>query len=80
MERSIQKDECDKLFEELLKKDRQKDEELATLQPEASKIHPKEDEVLELQMTRKRRVPPEPTLADDHIVLSVRQARKGTMR
>ena len=49
VERSIWKDECDKLFEESLKKDRQKDEELAILQSEASKIHAKEDEALELQ-------------------------------
>ena len=80
VERSIRKDECDKLFEESLKKDRKKDEELATLQSEASKLHAKEDKALELQRIRKGRVPPEPTLADDHIVLSVRQARKGTMR
>ena len=79
VERSIRKDECDMLFEESLKKDRQKDEELGNLQSEASKIHAKEDEALELQRIRKRRVPPEPTLADDLIVLSVRHARKGTM-
>ena len=53
---------------------------MATLQSEASKIRAKEDEALELQRIRKRRVPPKPTLADDHIVLSVRHARKGTMR
>ena len=35
---------------------------------------------MKLQRIRKRRVPPEPTLADDHIVLLVRHARKGTMR
>ena len=49
IERSIQKDECDRLFEESLEKDTQKDEELATLQLEASKIHTKEDEALKLQ-------------------------------
>ena len=80
IERSIQKDECDRLFEESLEKDRQKNEELATLQSKASKIHAKEDEALKLQRIRKRRVPPEPTLAEDHVVLSVRHARKGTMR
>ena len=80
IERSIQKNECDKLFEESLKKDKQKDEELATLQSEVLTVHTKEDEALELQRIRKRRVPPEPTLADDHIVLSVRHARNGTMR
>ena len=53
VEISIRKDECDKLFEESLKKDRKKDEELATLQSEASKIHAKEDEALELQRIRK---------------------------
>ena len=61
-----------------MKNDRQKDE--AILQSEASKIHAKEDEELELQRIRERRVPPKPTLADDHIVLSVCHARKGTMR
>ena len=79
-ERSIQKDECDRLFEESLEKDRQKDEELTTLQSEASKIYTKEDEGLKLQRIRKRRFPPEPTLAYDHIVLSVRHAWKDTMR
>ena len=48
IERSSQKDECDRLFESL-EKDRQKDEELTTLQSEASKIHTKEDEGLKLQ-------------------------------
>ena len=80
IERSIQKNQCDRLFEESLEKDRQKDEDLVTLQSDASKIHTKEDEALKLQRIRKGRVPPEPTLADDHIVLSVRHARKDTMR
>ena len=79
IERSSQKDECDRLFESL-EKDRQKDEELTTLQSEASKIYTKEDEGLKLQRIRKRRFPPEPTLAYDHIVLSVRHAWKDTMR
>ena len=64
----------------MLEKDRQKDEELATLNSKALKIHTKKDEALKLQRIRKRRVPPEPTLADDHIVLSVCHARKDTMR
>ena len=76
IERSIQKDECDRLFEESLEKDTQKAEELATLQSEASKIHTKEDEALRLQRIWKCRVPPEPTLADDHIVLSVHDEQR----
>ena len=39
IERSIQKNQCDRLFEESLEKDRQKDEDLATLQSDASKTH-----------------------------------------
>ena len=80
IERFIQKDECDRLFEKSLEKDRQKNEELATLQSKASKIHTKEGEAMKLQRIRKRRVPPEPTLADDQFVLLVRHARKSTMR
>ena len=80
IERFIQKDECDRLFEKSLEKDRQKNEELATLQSKASKIHTKEGEAMKLQRIRKRRVPPEPTLADDQFVLLVRHAWKSTMR
>ena len=67
-------------YEEPLEKDSQKDEELSTLHSEVSKIHMKEDEAFKLQRIGKHSVPPESFLADDHIVLSVRHARQGTIR